>query len=68
VGKKYKGTVIKTGTLGALVEFEPGIYGFIKYSDVEDKKKIEKPLEIGEEKMFEIKNISPEERRMILTL
>ncbi len=68
VGKKYKGTVIKTGTLGALVEFEPGIYGFIKYSDVEDKKKIEKPLEVGEEKMFEIKNISPEERRMILTL
>jgi len=68
VEKKYDGKILKTGTLGVLVEFEPGIYGFMKYSEVTDKTKVEKPLEIGETKNFTIKSIDKEARRITLTI
>jgi len=54
--------------LGVLVEFEPGIYGFMKYNDVEDRTKIEKPLEVGEKRDFIIKTIDTNTRRIVLTL
>jgi ribosomal protein S1 len=40
----------------------------MKYSEVEDKTKIEKPLEIGETKSFVIKTIDKDSRRITLTL
>lgn len=68
IGKQYEGKILKTGTLGVLVEFEPGIYGFMKYNDVENKTKIDQPLEIGEKRNFTIKTIDPNTRRIALTL
>lgn len=68
VGKKYQGTVLKTGSLGSLIEFEPGIYGFLKNADASEENKEETKLETQDKKEFIIKSIDKENRRITLSI
>jgi len=68
VGKKYEGKVLKTGSLGSLIEFEPGIYGFIKNTDTSEEAEKEIKLESQEKREFVIKSIDQENRRITLSL
>ena len=68
IGKKYDGTILKTGTLGVLVELEPGVYGFLKFSDLREEETPKEPLEIGKSYQFSIKSLDTENRRITLGL
>lgn len=67
-GKKYDGIVLKTGTLGVLVELEPGVYGFLKFSELKEEETPKEPLEIGKTYQFSIKSLDTESRRITLGL
>jgi len=68
VNKKYDGTVLKTGSLGVLVELEPGVYGFLKFSDLKEEEVPKEPLEVGKTYQFSIKSLDLENRRISLGL
>lgn len=68
VGKKYDGIVLKTGSLGALVELEPGVYGFLKFSDVKEQEENQTILEIGKTYKFAIKSLDTDNRRISLEI
>jgi small subunit ribosomal protein S1 len=68
VGKKYDGIVLKTGTLGVLVELEPGVYGFLKFSELKEEETPKEPLEVGKTFQFSIKSLDTESRRITLGL
>ncbi len=57
---------MKTGTLGVLVELEPGVYGFLKFSDLREEEAPKGPLEVGKSYQFTIKSLDTENRRITL--
>jgi len=60
--------VLKTGSLGALVELEPGVYGFLKFSDVKEQEENQTILEIGKTYKFAIKSLDTDNRRISLEI
>lgn len=70
VEKKYqkdmqvKGTVVRVGDFGAIVELEPGIEGLLPLAKIPTDTKVEE----GEEGSFFIENIDSENRKITLAL
>ncbi len=74
VGEKYHvgdvlaGTVYKFNPFGAIVEFDGGIQGMIHISEFGGMEEMKKELELKKSYKFEVSQLKPEERRMILKL
>ncbi len=70
VGDIVTGKILRFTTFGAFVEIEPGIEGLLHISQIDTKRvaKVENFLKAGEQKIMKIIKISPEERKISLSI
>ncbi len=68
IGQEVSGKIHKFIQLGALVEIEKDIFGFIHSSELGGLEELEKKLKLGETYQFVISAIKKEERRFDLKL
>ncbi len=70
IGSMVEGTVSKITTFGAFVKLPTGIEGLVHISELSDKEisKVEDILKVGETKEFRVIKVSPEERKLGLSL
>lgn len=65
-----EGTVSKTTSFGAFIKLESGIEGLVHISELSDKEvaKVEDVLKVGQVAKFKVIKVSPEERKLGLSL
>ncbi|OGL34344.1 hypothetical protein A3F05_00290 [Candidatus Saccharibacteria bacterium RIFCSPHIGHO2_12_FULL_47_17] len=68
VGSTYKGKVAKLNPFGAFVYLDKDIHGLAHISQFGTSDAMEKAIKVGEEYMFKITSMKPEEHRMSLKL
>lgn len=70
IGSVVQGTISKITNFGAFVKLPSGIEGLVHISELSDKEveKVEDILKIGESKEFRVIKVSPDERKLGLSL
>ena len=69
-GESVKGKVTTVTDFGAFVALESGVEGLVHISELADRRvdKVTDILNIGDEKMFKVKSVEPEKRKIALSL
>ncbi len=69
-GESVKGKVTTVTDFGAFVALESGVEGLVHISELADRRvdKVTDILNVGDEKMFKVKSVEPEKRKIALSL
>lgn len=67
-GKQVEGTVYNINPVGAIINLDEIFQGQVHVTDFGSVEELKKQLSIGEKRTFTIKEIKPDERRILLSL
>ena len=69
-GDQVKGKVTTVTDFGAFVALESGVEGLVHVSELADRRvdKVTDVLNVGDEKVFKVKSVEPEKRKIALSL